>query len=195
VKTREGERSALLVDYRCPFVSWRSSRPSLPMQPWRVSRVMNVDTKFTEEPRARSSKPRTSVYRVSFPVLAPPAGQLGTLPSGRCGHVPELPRRPAADLSARLEHPYVDGDPRRSTPDGARNLPRTDRHRPRLRPRRCRGRPRRELPICRRSSSVTALAGAESEHKISPSFSMAAWNAMPFRSCTCCKAMDSFLPG
>jgi hypothetical protein len=57
---------------------------------WLIARVVNVDTKITEELGAKvveiANKRVPRLFR--FLVLAPPAGQLGTHPGGRFGHVP-----------------------------------------------------------------------------------------------------------
>ena len=57
---------------------------------WLISRVVNVDTKITEELGAKvveiANKRVPRPFR--FLVLAPPVGQLGTHPGGRFGHVP-----------------------------------------------------------------------------------------------------------
>src|SRR5215470_6028971 len=73
--------SALLVDHRCRFGSWRSSRPSFAYVIWLVSRVINVETKIAEELGAKlveiANKRAPRPYRFLF--LAPPAGRLGPL--------------------------------------------------------------------------------------------------------------------
>jgi len=89
------------VDHRCPFGPWRSSRPSFAYVIWLVSRVINVDTKITEELEAKvveiADKRVPRPYRFLF--LAPPAGQLGPHPGGRFGQA----RRAA--LQGLSDHP------------------------------------------------------------------------------------------
>jgi hypothetical protein len=57
---------------------------------WLISRVINVGTKITEELEAKvvgiANKRVPRLFR--FLLLAPHAGQLGTHPGGRFGHVP-----------------------------------------------------------------------------------------------------------
>jgi hypothetical protein len=57
---------------------------------WLISRVINVDTEITEELGAKvveiANKRVPRPFRFLF--LAPPAGQLGTHPGRRVGHVP-----------------------------------------------------------------------------------------------------------
>src|SRR5215470_4702540 len=62
--------SALLVDHRCRFGSWRSSRPSFAYVIWLVSRVINVETKIAEKLRAKlveiANKRASRPYRFLF---------------------------------------------------------------------------------------------------------------------------------
>ena len=57
---------------------------------WLISRVINVDTKITDELGTKvveiANKRVPRPFRFLF--LAPHTGQLGTHPSGRFGHVP-----------------------------------------------------------------------------------------------------------
>src|SRR5438876_9175623 len=67
--------SALLVDHRCRFGSWRSSRPSFAYVIWLVSRVINVETKIAEElGKARRNREQACTAAVSVPVFGSACG-------------------------------------------------------------------------------------------------------------------------